>query len=183
MNLTQMRYAKAVAETGSFTQAAEQCYVTQPTLSNGIAQLEQELEERLFTRTTRAVSLTPFGKHILPFISMVLEAHDSLLHETRKFAQSSRTVVRVGISPLIRAGWLAPMVEAFRKECPETEIILHEQNMADLYRMLDEGLLDFVFGVADTLKPSWGSAFLYQEPLYFIPRGGSATGEGNTVMG
>lgn len=65
MNLSQLRYVKAVAETGSFTQAAEQCYVTQPTLSNGIAQLEQEFEERIFVRTTRIVSLTPFGEHIL----------------------------------------------------------------------------------------------------------------------
>lgn len=180
MNLSQLRYAKAVAETGSFTQAAEHCYVTQPTLSNGIAQLEQELEERLFTRTTRAVSLTPFGEHILPFIDRVLEANDSLLRETRSFARPSRAVVRIGTSPLIRAGWLAPMVEGFREKCPQTEIVLHEQNMADLYRMLDDGLLDFVFGVADTTKPSWTAAFLYREPLYFIPRGGRVE-EGESV--
>lgn len=79
MNLSQLRYVKAVAETGSFTLAAERCYVTQPTLSNGIAQLEQELEERLFTRTTRAVSLTPFGQHILPFMDRLLDAQIDLL--------------------------------------------------------------------------------------------------------
>lgn len=181
MNLSQLRYTKAVAETGSFTLAAEMCYVTQPTLSNGIAQLEQELEERLFTRTTRSVSLTPFGTHILPFIHKILDAHDALLHETRNFAHPSRQKMRIGISPLIRGGWLAPMLERFRKERPETEIILHEQNMADLYRMLDDGLLDFVFGVADTGKPSWGKAFLYQEPLYFIPRGNSGPDSGETI--
>lgn len=172
MNLNQLRYAKAVAETESFTQAAEQCYVTQPTLSNGIAQLEQEFEERLFIRSTRNVSLTPFGKHMLPFIERVLEAHDLLLHESRNFVRPANTVIRVGTSPLIRANWLAPMMENFRKEHPDIEIILHEQNMADLYRMVDGGLLDFVFGVAGSAKPAWTSVFLYREPLYFIPRGG-----------
>ena len=181
MNLSQLRYAKAVAETGSFTLAAEQCYVTQPTLSNGIAQLEQELEERLFTRTTRTVSLTPFGQHILPFMGNVLAAHDSLLHETRNFVHPARTAVRIGISPLISAGWLSVMLEKFRKEWSETEIILHEQNMADLYRMLDEGLLDAVFGVADIPKPSWSASFLYQEPLFFIPRGESKTDDAEGI--
>ena len=76
MNLSQLRYVKAVAETGSFTLAAERCYVTQPTLSNGIAQLEQEFEERLFARTTRAVTLTPFGERMLPFIDKVLAARE-----------------------------------------------------------------------------------------------------------
>lgn len=171
MNLTQLRYVKAVAETGSFTLAAEQCYVTQPTLSNGIAQLEREFGERLFTRSTRAVALTPFGQHILPFIDKTLAAQAELLRESGSFARPSQKTVRIGTSPLLRAGWLASMLEKFRKTHPEVEVILHEQNMADLYRMLDEELLDFVFGVADARKSSWGGTFLYKEPLYFIPRG------------
>ena len=171
MNLSQLRYAKAVAETGNFTLAAERCYVTQPTLSNGIAQLEQELEERLFKRTTRAVSLTPFGEHIMPFIDNVLRANDELLLETRSFVHPLRKTVRIGASPLLNPGWLASMVASFRSGNPEVEIVLHEQNMADLYRMLDQGLLDFVFGVAGSARASWGTAFLYREPLYFIPCG------------
>jgi DNA-binding transcriptional LysR family regulator len=171
MNLSQLRYVKAVAETGSFTLAADRCHVTQPTLSNGIAQLEQELEDRLFSRTTRSVSLTPFGEHILPFIDKMLDAHVELLRETRSFVRPSRMVIRIGNSPLIGAGWLLPMLEEFRKAHPDIEIILHEQNMADLYQMLKDGLIDFVFGVAETRKASWGTAFLYREPLYYIPRG------------
>ena len=171
MNLSQLRYVKAVAETGSFTLAAEQCHVTQPTLSNGIAQLEQELEERLFKRTTRSVSLTSFGQHILPYLEKVLDAQIELLSETRSFVHPSRMVIRIGTSPLIRAGWLVAMFEEFRKIRADIEIMLHERNMADLYRMLSDEQIDFVFGVADTRKTSWNTAFLYREPLYYIPRG------------
>lgn len=174
MNLTQLRYIKAVAESGSFTLAAEQCFVTQPTLSNGIAQAEQELGERLFKRTTRAVALTPFGERLMPFIAKVLEAEAELRQEAASAGRPGPATVRIGTSPLVRGGWLAPLLEEFRQTHLGVEIILHEQNMEDLYRMLDEGLLDFVFGVAGNRKPSWNGAFLYREPLCFIGRGGSA---------
>ncbi len=49
--------------------------------------------------------------------------------------------------------------------------MLRERNMADLYRMLDGGLLDFVFGVADIHKGRWIATHLYDEPLLFIPCG------------
>ena len=61
MNLSQLRFTAAVTFHGSFTAAASECCVPQPTLSNGIAQLEAELGERLLLRTTRKVSLTHFG--------------------------------------------------------------------------------------------------------------------------
>ena len=183
MNLSQMRYVKAVAETGTFTLAAEQCHVTQPTLSNGIAQLEQEFGERLFTRTTRNVSLTPYGQQILPFIDKVLAAQDELLHEVKNCMRPSIRVIRIGTSPLIRSGWLVRMLEEFRKQHANIEILLHEQNMADLYRMLNEGLIDFVFGVADTRKATWATTFLYSEPLYYIPCGTNyPEGEGTVTF-
>ena len=83
----------------------------------------------------------------------------------------SRKVIRIGTSPLIRASWLIPMLEEFRKAYIDIEIMLYEQNMADLYRMLDDELLDFVFGIVDARKTSWDTAFLYRDPLYYIPRG------------
>lgn len=181
MNLNQLRYAQAVAQTGSFTQAAEQCYVTQPTLSNGIAQLEKEFEERLFARTTRKVVLTPFGEHILPFIEKVLNAETELLHEARSFVHPSKAIVRIGTSPLLGSNWLMPMLEKFRRILPDIEIILHEQNISELYRMLDESLIDFVFGVGDVPKQSWNRTVLYKEPLYFIPCGEGFSGDGETI--
>jgi DNA-binding transcriptional LysR family regulator len=97
---------------------------------------------------------------MLPFIDKMLDAQVALLHATRNFVRPSRKVIRIGTSPLIRAGWLVRMLEAFRKAHTEIDIILHEQNMADLCRMLSDGLIDVVFGVADTRKTSWSTAFL-----------------------
>ena len=171
MNLSQLRFASAIASTGSFTLAAEQCCVTQPTLSNGIAQMENELGERLFVRTTRKVALTTFGVHVLPYINEVLSAQTSLLKQAQVFLRPDKRLIRIGTSPLISANLLELMIEPFRRHNPDVEVVLREMNMTDLYRMLDEGLLDFVFGVSNVHKGPWVATFLYEEPLLFIPQG------------
>ncbi len=169
MNLNQLRFASAIASTGSFTAAASACFVTQPTLSNGIAQLESEWGERLFVRTTRAVSPTAFGAHVLPYINEVLSAQASLVQQTQVFLRPGKRLIRIGTSPLISAHLLGLMIEPFRLRHPDVDVVLREMNMADLYRMLDGGLLDFVFGVANVHKGPWLASFLYEEPLLFIP--------------
>ena len=171
MNLSQLRFASAVASTGSFTAGAADCCVTQPTLSNGIAQLENELGERLFVRTTRKVSLTSFGVHVLPYINEVLRAQASLVLQTQMFLSPGKRLIRIGTSPLVSANLLRLLVEPFRIRNPNVDLVLRETNMTDLYRMLNEGLLDFVFGVANVQKGSLNATFLYEEPLLFIPRG------------
>jgi LysR family transcriptional regulator, hydrogen peroxide-inducible genes activator len=173
MNLSQLKFASAVASAGSFTTAAAQCFVTQPTLSNGIAQLEAELGERLFVRTTRRVALTPFGLHLMPYIDQVLNAQSSLVQQAQVFLKPDKRLIRIGTSPLISAKLLRLMIEPFRLRNPDVDVVLREMNMTDLYRMLDAGLLDFVFGVANVHKGNWASTLLYGEPLIFLPRGGA----------
>ena len=178
MNLSQLRFAIAVASTGSFTEAAARCFVTQPTLSNGVAQLEGELGERLFARTTRQVALTAFGAHLMPYLNEVLRAQVTLEQQARAFLKPDTRLIRIGTSPLIRSQLIALMLQPFRDRNPGVEIVLREMNMADLYRMLGEGLLDFVVGVSGGSKGSWATTPLYAEALLFVPRGSTASSRG-----
>jgi DNA-binding transcriptional LysR family regulator len=172
MNLSQLRFANALASTGSFTAAAAECFVTQPTLSNGIAQLESELGERLFVRTTRKVALTPFGVHLLPCIAEVLRAQATLALQARAFLKPEKRLIRIGTSPLISAHLLGLMIEPFTRQNPDVDIVLREMNIADLYRMLNDAQLDFVFGIANVHKGGpWLRTHLYREALFFVPRG------------
>ena len=170
MNLSHLLFAKSLATSESFTAAADECCVTHPTLSNAIAQLEEELGARLFERTTRKVAMTPFGAHVLPYIIEVLNAQSSLIQQSQAFFNPSKRLIRIGTSPLVNATLLGLMVEPFKLENPEVDIILREMNISDLFRMLDDGLLDFVFGIQDVHKVSWSRTFLYEEPLLYIPR-------------
>src|SRR6266700_4667422 len=133
MNLTQLRFASAVASKGSFSAAASECCVTQPTLSNGIARLESELGARLFARTTRKVGLTHFGAYLLPYISEVLNAQATLVGQTRAFLHPAQRLIRIGTSPSLNTALLGLMLEPFRRENPDVDVVLREMNMTDLY--------------------------------------------------
>ena len=174
MNLSQLRFAKAVASSGSFTSAAATCFVTQPTLSNGIAELESELGQRLFSRTTRKVALTEFGEHMLPAISEVLAAQEALVLRAKAYLHPQKRLIRIGTSPLISPTFLRAIVEPFQQQNPNVDLIFREMNLDDLYKMLEGGMLDFVFGAVGISATSRARklerAALYREPLFFIPR-------------
>lgn len=79
MNFPQLRFVEATARLKSFTRAAQFCNVTQPTLSNRVSNLEEELGEKIFERTTRTVRLTQFGESLLPTILSIL-SQEKMLH-------------------------------------------------------------------------------------------------------
>jgi LysR family transcriptional regulator, hydrogen peroxide-inducible genes activator len=183
MNLSQLRFASALASNGSFTAAAAACAVTQPTLSNAIAQLEEELGQKLFLRTTRRVSLTAFGSHVLPDIERVLGAQRALVQRAQAFLKPQKPLIRIGTSPLLDGRFLNVLFEPFRAKWPEIELVLREMNMADLNRMLDAEQLDFVFGVEEPKRDQRASAYLYREPLFYLPPDGRriVSTQGNSV--
>ncbi|WP_296753000.1 LysR family transcriptional regulator [Thiobacillus sp.] len=172
MSISEYRFACAVASSGSFTAAADACFVTQPTLSNGIARLEHEFGERIFVRTTRKVTLTPFGEYILPYLSEIVHAHETLKRQVRTFGTPEARAIHIGLSPLIDASLVARAIAPFHHKCPEIEIVLCEMNLASLEREFAEGRIDFLIEVGNVTKRSCQSIVLYREPLVFVPRGG-----------
>src|SRR3954468_1725880 len=108
MNLAFIRYFLAVAETGGFTAAAERCHVTQPTLSAGIARLEEEIGARLFDRSRRA-ALTAAGQKLLPHARAMVEAWQLARAEQRSPKRPTLVRVAIGSTLAIQAamGWLA----------------------------------------------------------------------------
>lgn len=172
MNLQQLRYAKAVAECGSFVRAASLCAVTQPTLSNGVAQLEDELGHLLFSRTTRSVRLTEAGALLLPNIVDILSAQATLVAHARMLANPQRRLIRVGVSPVIGVKFMDVVLESFRSANRDMEIVFRELNLAEMLALLAADQLDFVFGPVDATPPSelrgLASVAFYEEPLMFV---------------
>ena len=186
MNLQQLRYARALAELGSFVQAADHCAVTQPTLSNAIAQLELELGHRLFERTTRSVRLTETGKQLLPDICDLLNAQAALVARARLLSNPQSRLIRIGVSPLVGITFVDLVIEPFRRANPDIEIVFRELNFSEMVRLLDIGQLDFVFGPIDpaaSADAGYQSAVFLEEPLFFVPgsRTRSDYGRSSTV--
>ena len=107
----------------------------------------------------------------------MLVAQAAVLSEAQSFLNPEKQMIRIGMSPLVNTHLLGLMLEPFRREHPNIDLILREMNMADLYRMLNEGLLDYVFGVTDAHKEGWTATSLYDEPLLYIPSGAEPRGK------
>ncbi len=171
MNMSQLYYVKAVVETGSFSRAAERCFVTQPSLSTAIAQLEEELGNRLFIRTTRRVALSPLGQHLLPSIEDLLTAQARLVEQAKTYRQISQTLIRIGVSPVIDIRLVMPIIEGWHSQHPEAEVILREANMASLHHLLAEQELDLIFVPVVARKNNLEHWLFYEEPMRFLPCG------------
>ena len=169
MNILRFHYARAVASTGSFTVAADRCGVTRPTLAKAVAQLEEELGQRLFVRNARKVSLTPFGAHLLPYLTDVVKAQAQLMQQSVAFVHSHEQALRVGVSPLLDGRRLAGVTEEFRRTHPQAVLVLREMTSQALSRELHAGLLDVAIGVAGAVRGPLHRVLFYREPLLFLP--------------
>jgi len=169
MNLNQLRFVMAVAKTGSFSKAANECCVTQPSLSNAIAQFEDELGAKFFVRTTRKVTLTPFGEHMLPYIEEVLNAKEDLSKAAKGFFNPSHKLIRIGMSPLINTHRLADALLSFRKEHPQIEIMFKQCLVDDLTHRLNTHKIDLAILLDTKKNETENGEVFYSEPLYYLP--------------
>jgi DNA-binding transcriptional LysR family regulator len=168
MTLTQLEHVLEAHRAGSFSQAARTCGVSQAALSNSIAKLEEELGERIFSRTTRQVSLSPFGLTLISHVEQILIGRDALLAAAK--AQRAPTTTVVGHSPLIPPRLVTQVVGAIRDAHLGGQIRLIEENLEDLLQRLSEHTIDVAFLPEADYPSSIRSAPVGHEPLYYVPR-------------
>ncbi len=168
MNLQQLRFVKAVADTASFSQAAKLCCVTQPTLSNSIAQFEDEVGGRVFLRTTRKVSVTKFGEHILNYVKAVLSAQEELVASAKEYLEPQHKLLKIGFSPLIDMQKLNLALNPYREKHNDVEIFFKECYLDDLEGRLDNEAIDFAVLPHKKQSSNRASFIFYHEPLYYL---------------
>lgn len=167
MNINQIRFTAAVAQLGSFSRAATQCHITQPSLSTAIAQLEQELGGKLFERTTRQVGLTDLGRDLLPLMNELLDTERAIRQAAKRPKHAPR-LIRVGFSPAVHLAPVHLAISAWRRDRNNAEVVLKECLHQDLHRRLDEGTLDLALTVGLDER-SRQAMRLYDEPLMLVP--------------
>src|ERR1700744_4786063 len=101
MEMHQLRYVAAGARSGNFSRAAEQCHVAQPSLSQQIQKLEDELGERLFDRRKREARLTQHGQIFVRRAERILEEVDAAKREAAEAQDLQRGVLTIGVLPTI----------------------------------------------------------------------------------
>lgn len=136
MEMHQLRYVVAVARAGNFSRAAEQCRVAQPSLSQQIQKLEDELGERLFERLKTGVKLTAAGERFLPRAARILEEVEAAGREAREHHVAVRGPLTFGVLPTIAPYLLPQIVPGFTLAHPEVSLIVQEDTTARLLEML-----------------------------------------------
>src|SRR5258705_7530517 len=126
MEMHQLRYVVAVARAGNFSRAAEQCHVSQPSLSQQILKLEEELGERLFDRMKREARLTPHGEAFLPRALKILEEVDLAKREASDARRLLRGRLIIGVLPTIAPYLLPAGLGDFAEQISGGENVLGE---------------------------------------------------------
>ena len=162
MQLQQLRYFVAVAETRHFTHAAERAGVTQPSLSKQIHALEADLGAELFTRTRGAVALTPAGEALLPLARRIIADADTARVEVQELVGLRRGRLRLGATPSLCISLVAPVLRRYADAFPRVRLQVEEGGSQDLVRHLVHGALD----LAIIVLPSGGTdPSLRTEPI------------------
>ena len=165
MEVHQLRYFVAVAASGSFTAAAENCHVSQPSLSSQIAKLEDELGGALLERRRAGARLTARGALFLPRASECLRQ----LHEARKDIEDldglHRGEVTLGCLPSTGTYILPPLLRQFRSDHPGLTVRLLEESSPGLAQAVLAGDVDLAFVDEVGLDPGLLAIPLFTEPL------------------
>ncbi len=126
MEMHQLRYFVAVAETGSFSRAAERCHISQPSLSQQIMKLESTLGQQVFDRLGRRVALTDAGRLLLEHATTILAEVENVERQIRETHGTAHGNLCVGAIPTIAPYLLPPVIGAFVRRHPEVDITIQE---------------------------------------------------------
>ncbi len=174
MQIHQIRYFCAVAKTGSFTRAAEREHVAQPSLSQQVRKLEDELGARLFDRLGRSVRLTSFGEVFLRRAEAILREVGDAKREVEEMAGLERGRVVVGAIPTIAPYFLPERLAGFALKFPEVRVSVVEEITPVLLERLQEAAIDMALlalPLPKERKEHFVCQELLREPLYLaVPK-------------
>ena len=142
MEIHQLRYVCAVAETGSFTRGARREHVTQPSLSQQIIKLEAEVGAQLFDRLKNHVRLTEAGRTFLRTAKAILNLTDQAANELKHFANQPEGSVMVGAIPTVAPSLVPPVLKSLQMRYPLIEVRIIEDLQTGLLPKLRQGIID-----------------------------------------
>lgn len=172
MTLQQMEYIVAVYRLRHFAKAAEQCGVTQPTLSAMIQKLELELGIRIFERSSQQVTPTPVGKLVVEQAWRVLSRARKIKEIVAEERQSLAGTFRLGILPTIAPYLLPRFFPQITKDYPESDIRVMEMKTEECKRALLRGEIDAAILVSlDNMENFTQTTLFFEQFVTYISRG------------
>ncbi|AMK78548.1 MULTISPECIES: LysR family transcriptional regulator [Methylomonas] len=168
MEMQQIRYFLAVCDKGSFTRAAQSTYVAQPSLTQAIKKLEDELGGELFSRERSGCRLTSLGRLVEPTLRQIFREAQTIKAEAIRFSRLNTVPLRIGMLTTIAAQHLSPFFADFQQERPHLELELVVDNESNLLLQLDEDRLDLVVSAPTSPLPAQLQSLKLYEERYVV---------------
>ena len=159
--LKQLQYFLALTETLHFGRAAERCFVSQSAFSNAIQELEANLAAQLVDRTNRNVTITATGQDVAVQARLVMRDVESLVETARGPDEPLSGELRLGVIPTIAPFILPAALPRLRKQYPDLELLLTEDQTERIYERLMDGDLDVLL-----LALPWQTQGVEELPLF-----------------
>ena len=181
MEIQQLRYACAIAETGSFSRAAELCRIAQPSLSQQIQKLEEDLGARLFDRLGRRVRPTEAGHAFLPHARAILGQLDVARASVADKAANMQGRLTVGVIPTIAPYKMPGYTATFTKRFPEAKLRIVEETTPNLVEGLRALSIDIAIMALPLRHKDLETYTLQEESLYVVLPQGHALAQKKSV--
>lgn len=170
MTITQLKYVLAVAEHQNFTRAAENVFVTQPTLSMQIQKLEEELDILIFDRTKKPIELTEVGKKIVDQARNIVNESERMQDVVDQEKGYIGGLFRLGIIPTVMPTLLPMFLKTFSNRYPKVQLKIEELNTDEIITQLNEGGIDAAIAATPLEQERIKERPLYYEPFVgYIP--------------
>lgn len=168
MELRHLRYFITVAEELNFSKAALRLYTAQPSLSQQIKDLEDDVGVRLLNRTKRKVELTEEGAVFLEQARLTLAQADKAVAMARQVSQAKQQLLRIGFVPVAEMKIFPYVLPNLRVQNPDLKIELLSLNNVDQIKGIKKGEIDISFTRDNFQSDEIESKFVLREPLIFI---------------
>jgi DNA-binding transcriptional LysR family regulator len=181
ISLKQLRALSVVAETHSFTAAAQRLHTTQSALSGSISQLEQALGLKLIDRTTRRFALTAAGTEFLPAVTRILGDLNTSITNLATLATLKRGTVTLACPPALAAALLPAPISSFRKLYPHVHIVLKDSASGPSLAKLMSGEVEIAVGALTRSAPDLNVIPLVKDRLIALAPKDWPVGRAETV--
>ena len=168
MELRHLRYFVSVAEEQSFTKAAQKLFTTQPSLSQQIKDLEQEVGVQLFDRSARQIQLTQEGQAFLGYAQTALDNAHLAIAAARQIAQQKQNQLHMAFLNVAEIKLMPQLLAKLKQHMPNLQLHIQSLTCLEQIQGLKSAELDLAFTRYQLNEPEYGDLLILQEPLYLV---------------
>ena len=177
MNLKQANYIRTIVREGSISAAARKLYVSQPSLSQMVRQVEAEYGVALFDRSVSPLRLTFAGEKSLEAANQILTANERMENELTEIRQENSGLLRLGLSVQRGMQVLPVALPWFSMQYPRVTVKLTEEGSARLEELVEEGQIDLALAAIESTSPRLSYTLIEKETVGILAGKGSALAE------